>query len=224
MIKPECSQCLRLGKSCPGYRDQLSLMFRDESTKVIQKAQAQWGQDGMPDDSTASSSRSSKPSRTSSLSSGPGQAVAESSRMAEASRQSSWQLVSPATTQSTSPSLSTTSSTYTSRRSASSATLPRSKNRQLSSPDADSDARSAIAVRAPHFEDVTLYSPPVTTLDDRGVQFYINKFLVGHPDEPKTVGDLSSTPWLWDPALQHVMAAVGLAGLSNLTDNKGTSS
>lgn len=31
-------QCLRAGKICPGYRDQLSLLFRDESAKVIKKA------------------------------------------------------------------------------------------------------------------------------------------------------------------------------------------
>ncbi len=27
-VRPECSQCLRVHKKCPGYRDQLSLMFR----------------------------------------------------------------------------------------------------------------------------------------------------------------------------------------------------
>jgi hypothetical protein len=31
-------QCLRAGKICPGYRDQLSLLFRDENAKVIRKA------------------------------------------------------------------------------------------------------------------------------------------------------------------------------------------
>lgn len=37
-IDPACSQCLRAGKACPGYRDQLSLLFRDESEKVVRKA------------------------------------------------------------------------------------------------------------------------------------------------------------------------------------------
>ena len=53
-VKPECSQCIRVGKKCPGYRDQLSLMFRDESSKVIQKAHAQWA----PSDQIGSSSSS----------------------------------------------------------------------------------------------------------------------------------------------------------------------
>lgn len=38
-IEPACSQCLRAGKGCPGYRDQLSLLFRDENEKVLRKAQ-----------------------------------------------------------------------------------------------------------------------------------------------------------------------------------------
>ncbi|KAN0079557.1 hypothetical protein V8E54_004771 [Elaphomyces granulatus] len=38
--RPTCSQCRRANRSCPGYRDQLSLMFRDESQAVVQKARA----------------------------------------------------------------------------------------------------------------------------------------------------------------------------------------
>lgn len=37
-VSPACSQCLRAGKQCPGYRDQLALMFRDENEKVVTKA------------------------------------------------------------------------------------------------------------------------------------------------------------------------------------------
>ncbi|KAL2680750.1 hypothetical protein Neosp_008353 [[Neocosmospora] mangrovei] len=61
-----------------------------------------------------------------------------------------------------------------------------------------------------------LPTPVDPSLEEQGVQFYINRYLIGHPDEPKTPGDLSSTEWLWDPAVQDVMAAVGLASLSNL--------
>lgn len=61
-----------------------------------------------------------------------------------------------------------------------------------------------------------LPTPVDPSLEEQGVQFYINRYLIGHPDEPKTAGDLSSTDWLWDPAVQDVMAAVGLASLSNL--------
>ena len=37
-LQPVCSQCLRIGKSCSGPRDQLALMFRDESKDVVRKA------------------------------------------------------------------------------------------------------------------------------------------------------------------------------------------
>ncbi|KAL2872595.1 Zn(II)2Cys6 transcription factor [Aspergillus lucknowensis] len=36
--RPACSQCTAGDRVCPGYRDTLSLMFRDESQRVIQKA------------------------------------------------------------------------------------------------------------------------------------------------------------------------------------------
>ncbi|KAJ6111017.1 hypothetical protein N7486_003252 [Penicillium sp. IBT 16267x] len=39
--QPACSQCLRAKRECPGYRDQLSLMFRDESKSVVRKAKAE---------------------------------------------------------------------------------------------------------------------------------------------------------------------------------------
>jgi hypothetical protein len=38
--QPACSQCTRAKRDCPGYRDQLSLMFRDESKSVVRKAAA----------------------------------------------------------------------------------------------------------------------------------------------------------------------------------------
>ncbi|KAL4860628.1 hypothetical protein BDV12DRAFT_181301 [Aspergillus spectabilis] len=37
-VRPTCSQCANANKVCPGYRDTLSLMFRDESEQVIQRA------------------------------------------------------------------------------------------------------------------------------------------------------------------------------------------
>ncbi|KAJ5491355.1 hypothetical protein N7539_002922 [Penicillium diatomitis] len=41
--RPACAQCIRAKKECPGYRDQLSLMFRDESRSVIRKATVEVG-------------------------------------------------------------------------------------------------------------------------------------------------------------------------------------
>ncbi|BAE56106.1 unnamed protein product [Aspergillus oryzae RIB40] len=38
--RPTCSQCIKGNRVCPGYRDELSLMFRDESQQVVRKAKA----------------------------------------------------------------------------------------------------------------------------------------------------------------------------------------
>lgn len=39
--KPEgCTPCARTGRKCPGYRKQVDLMFRDQSSNVIRKAKA----------------------------------------------------------------------------------------------------------------------------------------------------------------------------------------
>ena len=35
-----CSQCVKVNRKCPGYRDQLDLMFRNESNDVVRKAKA----------------------------------------------------------------------------------------------------------------------------------------------------------------------------------------
>jgi hypothetical protein len=35
-----CSQCVKVNRKCPGYRDQLDLMFRNESKEVVRKAKA----------------------------------------------------------------------------------------------------------------------------------------------------------------------------------------
>ncbi|KAJ6191273.1 hypothetical protein N7519_001294 [Penicillium mononematosum] len=37
---PECGQCCRTGEKCHGYRDPSSLIFRDESTQVINRARS----------------------------------------------------------------------------------------------------------------------------------------------------------------------------------------
>lgn len=41
MLRPSCSQCVRAGRLCKGYRDPGDLMFRDESKGLIAKAQRQ---------------------------------------------------------------------------------------------------------------------------------------------------------------------------------------
>ena len=57
------------------------------------------------------------------------------------------------------------------------------------------------------------------TLEEQGFQFYVNRYLLGHPDEPKTWEDLRGYDWLWTPTLKDVSTALGLAGLSNLRED-----
>ncbi|RDW72374.1 Zn(II)2Cys6 transcription factor domain-containing protein [Aspergillus mulundensis] len=38
--RPECSQCKRAHKECTGYRDEVSLLFRDENERIIRRAKA----------------------------------------------------------------------------------------------------------------------------------------------------------------------------------------
>ncbi|KAJ5259420.1 hypothetical protein N7478_012401 [Penicillium angulare] len=70
--RPACSQCVRAKRDCPGYRDQLSLMFRDESSSVVRKANA---------DTKPETRKSSSPPETRALSR-PKQSAARTRRKA----------------------------------------------------------------------------------------------------------------------------------------------
>ncbi|KAI0199590.1 hypothetical protein F4808DRAFT_209834 [Astrocystis sublimbata] len=160
--QPECSQCIRVGKRCPGYRDQLSLLFRDESSKVIQKAHAQWGA-GTPESSpTDGSSESSSPIRGSA-----------------------------------------TPSPTSNRIPGASAKLP--------SYELTVAAREVITSRIPRRVE--------PNLDQRGLKFYAERYLLNHPDSPRTPA-LMDVYFGDDEAIRNVMIAVGLAGMSNLLGNK----
>jgi hypothetical protein len=59
----------------------------------------------------------------------------------------------------------------------------------------------------------------VPNFHDQGVQFYINRYIMGHNDQPHTPTDPRTGWWIWAPPLQDAMAAVGLAGLANLRNS-----
>ncbi|TRX89581.1 hypothetical protein FHL15_009490 [Xylaria flabelliformis] len=158
---PECSQCIRVGKRCPGYRDQLSLLFRDESSKVIQRAHAQWGT-GTPGSPPDGSSESSSPSSGSVAS------------------------ISP------------------SRR------IPRATAGSVPLPPATT-AQEIIGPRIPRRVE--------PNLDQRGLKFYVERYLLNHPDSPRTP-ELMELYFGNDETIRNVMIAVGLAGMSNLLGNK----
>ncbi|KAF4456934.1 hypothetical protein F53441_1058 [Fusarium austroafricanum] len=205
-IKPECSQCIRVGKKCPGYRDQLSLMFRDESSKVIQKAHAQWG---VGESSEGLSTQTSSSSLSSSYSSNA--STQASSVSASSSLTSQHSYSGPTSVVSSNKSFKDgwpTSPASTASQQTSSPTPP--------SPAPSSYHHTSSKTQPILIQPSRLPTPIDSTLEEQGVQFYVNRYLIGHPDEPRSPGDLPNTEWLWDPAVQDVMAAVGLASLSNL--------
>ncbi|KAI1187026.1 hypothetical protein F5B17DRAFT_430952 [Nemania serpens] len=135
-------------------------MFRDESSKVIQKAHAQWGIPGSPVESDTGSSSMSPGSTT---------AVVLS---------------------------------------------PRRPPRRSTGP-----ARPAPAVATQKTTASKIPRRVEPNLDQRGLNFYVERYLLNHPDSPKTpeVMDLYLGN---DEAMRSVMIAVGLAGMSNLLGNK----
>ncbi|KPA40109.1 hypothetical protein FLAG1_07005 [Fusarium langsethiae] len=195
-------KCIRVGKRCPGYRDQLSLMFRDESSKVIQKAHAQWGvgdsaSGGLSTQTSSSSLASSYASNASTHSSSSSSTSSASLHAHSASSVTVGWPTSPDST----PSQQTLPPT------------PSSPSSSSSIISKSSATNTALAVFA---QPPRLPTPIDSSIEDQGIQFYVNRYLIGHPDEPRHPGDLTNTEWLWDPAVQDIMAAVGLASLSNL--------
>jgi len=136
-------------------------MFRDESSKVMQKAHAQWGVEPGEGSSAPSSAPPSSKSPPSS---------------ATSSRSGSVFAATPASS---------------------------------ASPTAGQSPPSALAL--------SVAAPPTSSWEERGVQFYVDHYLLGFPDEPKTPTELYEKTWLYHPSIRTIMAAVGLAARSNLT-------
>lgn len=55
------------------------------------------------------------------------------------------------------------------------------------------------------------------TVFEKGMQFYVDHYVLGYPQEPQTAADMQDSQWLSAPDTAGIMAAVGLSGLSNLT-------
>lgn len=144
-------------------------MFRDESTKVMQKAHAQWGvgEDGPAMSGEPSSSRSP---------------ISASSVTAHGRTPPSQSLPSP----------------------------PASHAESAVSTTKQQPWNEVASVRG---------SSVMPTLEEQGFQFYVNRYLVGHPDEPSNSDELKSYEWIYTPALREISAALGLASLSNLRND-----
>ncbi|KAK4230778.1 hypothetical protein QBC38DRAFT_451807 [Podospora fimiseda] len=178
-VRPQCAQCIRVGKPCPGYRDQLSLMFRDESSKVIKRAHAQWG---LP-----AESEPGEPSRSS-----PTPSASSSSSASSPSSSSSPSSLSPV-------------SAHTAH-----------SSHGFGSP---TEARPLVKVeRKPPVQNLIRDIPAAVV--DKGIQFYLEHYVIGLPDEPRAGQELRGVQWVHAPATRNIMAAVGLAGLANLNGDK----
>jgi hypothetical protein len=148
-------------------------MFRDESSKVMQKAHAQWG-------------------------------VTEPSELGDPSS------TSPISTASSSSSSSSVGST----RSRSSGT-PGSAQ-----PSSPATSLSANQRRRRGPEGPQLPAEITVTPGEKGIRFYIDNYILGLPDEPKSAKELQGLRWLHSCEMRNIMAAVGLAAMSNLSGDK----
>ncbi|KAK4455939.1 white-opaque regulator 1 [Podospora aff. communis PSN243] len=74
------------------------------------------------------------------------------------------------------------------------------------------DGRSLAATRVP--KEIR------STLVDRAVQFYLEHYVIGLPDEARAGQELRQEPWVFSTITRDTMAAVGLASQSNLTGDK----
>lgn len=141
-------------------------MFRDESSKVIQKAHAQWGVGDGPDELLMTQETASTSSPLSSLGSH------------------------------TSPSTSLSPSSPPNH-------------------EAGLVAVSNNATVLPNSGHPFSMQP---SMGEQGIKFFFTQYVLGHPDEPRTLEELRSTSTFSSPGLQDIMAAVGLASLGNLHD------
>jgi hypothetical protein len=60
-----------------------------------------------------------------------------------------------------------------------------------------------------------LYSPVQASIEEQAKHFCFDRYIIGQPDEPQSPSDLRSSPWVLEPALEDIVVAVGLAGLSH---------
>lgn len=67
---------------------------------------------------------------------------------------------------------------------------------------------------------MTPYQTVNSAPSDTGISFYVQHYLLGYPDEVRRPADLNGVSWFEHPSAQATMAAMGLAALGNLRDDK----
>lgn len=173
-------------------------MFRDETVKVEKRVRASWG----CEDGNASSSASSSTDAT--------------ARQGPAKTKRSSSIASSAT--SGSLYVSTPSSSYASV-SPISPNSPHARGRS-SSPLAATSSPATIRSQGEVWNPSKLPAAIPTDPAELGLSFYVDHYIIGYPDEVRKAEDLSSQIWFQSSSSQATMAALGLAGLGNLHDDK----
>jgi hypothetical protein len=100
---------------------------------------------------------------------------------------------------------------------------PTTSRRQVS-PDPSEPSSSGTHATSPPssaaYDGAVIQMSVSPTQEDQGFNFYVHRYLLGHPDEPRNDGELKSCSWLWEPTLRDVSTALGLASMSNLSGDK----
>lgn len=174
-------------------------MFRDETVKVEKRVRASWG----CEDGNASSSASS--SADIAVRQGPAKTKRSSSIASSATSGSLY--------------VSTPSSSYASK----SPISPGSPSARCgsSSPSVATSSPATTRAQGAAAQDLSKLPPTIPTDPaELGLSFYVNHYIIGYPDEVRKAEDLSSQIWFQSSSSQATMAALGLAGMGNLHDDK----
>ncbi|EPE10026.1 fungal zn binuclear cluster domain containing protein [Ophiostoma piceae UAMH 11346] len=219
--EPECSQCIRAGKKCPGYRDQLSLMFRDETVKVRKKFEDGSGDshlDGLDGDAgeLLSPDNTSEHSMSSASDTSADPAVSESSTLAMKTPSRNWSGGHGRKDETDTDSFSPMSSQRLGEvLEAFADNLVAAGNGTSAKPDMDIRSKKQLRRRSQGFSSLTLHGAkggttyenivaaaqmatvqamlrgPGQTPAEQGLHFYLEHYLYGHPESPPKGGDVA---------------------------------
>ncbi|KAK4177356.1 hypothetical protein QBC36DRAFT_135188 [Triangularia setosa] len=120
-----------------------------------------------------------------------------------------------------SPTSSTSSSSSSTSPTSTSTAFPITTRRRVAASQSPQSASSVITFKREAPELGYRVSKEISiNAVDKAIQFYIEHYVIGLPDEPKVGQELQGKVWVHSPATREIMAAVGLASLSNITGDK----
>ncbi|KAI3400978.1 hypothetical protein diail_1186 [Diaporthe ilicicola] len=173
-------------------------MFRDETVKVEKRVRASWGVEEGNASSSVSSSSDATPRQ------GPAKTKRSASIASTATSGSLFVSTPPSSFASTSP-----------------ISLKSPHPRGESSSPSIATISPVAALSQGRGWKVSKLPPTVCTDPaEVGLSFYVNHYIIGYPDEVRKAEDLGGHQWFRSPSSQATMAALGLAGMGNLHNDK----